>query len=156
MCTLSDTVRVGGAVYLQNVRDDDFLTLFEETVFVKSGVRLHDLGQHLRHFCLWEETAYTPKNNKRDHRAPPMMGMMGIQKRILVSSAICLNAEWTTTWTAHYLQSQWPGQWQLWMLWWRRCHFHRTSSSSQRILQENRAMPRVVWQNASIFQWRCD
>lgn len=48
----SDTVRVGGAVYLQNVRDDVFLTLFEKAVFVERGVCLHDLRQHLGHFCL--------------------------------------------------------------------------------------------------------
>lgn len=52
MCALSDTARVGGAVYLQNVRDDVFLTLFEKTVFVEGGIRLHNLRQHLGHFCL--------------------------------------------------------------------------------------------------------
>ena len=42
-------------VYLQDVRDDVFLTLFEKRVFVKGGVCLHDLRQHLRHFCLREK-----------------------------------------------------------------------------------------------------
>lgn len=45
------------SVYLQYVRDDVFLTLFEKRVFVKGGVRLHDLRQHLGHFRLREETA---------------------------------------------------------------------------------------------------
>lgn len=36
--------------------------------------------------------------------------------------------------TEHYLQSQWLCQSQLWKLWWRHCHFHHISSSSQRPL----------------------
>lgn len=46
------------SAYLQDIRNYVFLTLFEKTVFVKGGICLHDLCQHLRHLCLWEKTTY--------------------------------------------------------------------------------------------------
>lgn len=49
--------------YLQYVRDDVLLTLFEKIVFVKAGVCLHDLCQHLRHFCLREKTTWKTNTN---------------------------------------------------------------------------------------------
>lgn len=51
--------------YLQYVRNDVFLTLFEKRVFVKGGVCLHDLRQHLRHFCLREKTTWKKKTEGR-------------------------------------------------------------------------------------------
>ena len=58
------TDRVEESIYLQYVRDDVFLTLFEENVFIKGGVSLHNLRQHLRHFCLREQTAWKTNTDK--------------------------------------------------------------------------------------------
>lgn len=54
--------------YLQYVRNDVFLTLFEKRVFVKGGVCLHDLRQHLRHFCLREKTTWKKNRGQKNQQ----------------------------------------------------------------------------------------
>lgn len=54
----------------------------------------------------------------------------------------------------HYLKSRWLCRSLLGTLWWGHCHFHHTSSSSQRTLRETKAVKMVAWQKIWMFSGR--